>query len=128
MIFYYTISAFFKAAITMLKLVLALIVILVYSCSKISTTLPKASFDNGGLFLPDNFEALVVVDSIGKARHLAVNNNGDIYVKLTYNRAMKGSGGSTLIKNSSIISSFCILRILALTAPPDSAKSFRRIK
>jgi glucose/arabinose dehydrogenase len=37
---------------------------------------------NGGLFLPDGFEATVVVDSLpGRARHLAVNDNGDIYVK-----------------------------------------------
>ena len=37
---------------------------------------------NGGLFLPDGFEAVVVVDSLpGRARHLAVNENGDIYVK-----------------------------------------------
>ncbi len=38
--------------------------------------------DNGGLLLPDGFEAVVVADSIGRARHLAVNENGDIYVKL----------------------------------------------
>ncbi len=38
--------------------------------------------ENGGLFLPDGFEAIVVVDSLeGRARHLAVNDNGDIYVK-----------------------------------------------
>ena len=38
--------------------------------------------NNGGLFLPDGFEAVVVVDSLpGRARHLAVNSNGDIYVK-----------------------------------------------
>lgn len=37
---------------------------------------------NGGLILPDGFEAVVVVDSLpGRARHLAVNDNGDIYVK-----------------------------------------------
>ena len=101
MIFYQTISAFFKTQITRFKLVLTLIMImvLVYSCSKISTTLPKALPNNGGLFLPDNFEALVVVDSIGKARHLAVNSNGDIYVKLTYNRTMKGSGGTVALRD-----------------------------
>ncbi|MEX2512224.1 MAG: c-type cytochrome [Cyclobacteriaceae bacterium] len=44
--------------------------------------LPAADPDNGGLFLPDGFEAVVVVDSIGRARHLTVNKNGDIYVKL----------------------------------------------
>lgn len=37
---------------------------------------------NGGLILPDGFEAFVVVDSLpGRARHLAINDNGDIYVK-----------------------------------------------
>jgi glucose/arabinose dehydrogenase/cytochrome c5 len=44
--------------------------------------LPKASPRNGGLFLPGGFEAVVVTDSIGRARHLAINSNGDIYVKL----------------------------------------------
>ena len=38
--------------------------------------------DNGGLLLPNGFEAIVVADSIGPARHLAVRENGDIYVKL----------------------------------------------
>ena len=34
------------------------------------------------MFLPDGFGALVVADSVGRSRHLAVNNNGDVYVKL----------------------------------------------
>lgn len=34
------------------------------------------------LVLPEGFESTVVVDSIGPARHLAVNDNGDIYAKL----------------------------------------------
>lgn len=46
------------------------------------SNLPKGDPDNGGIVLLDGFEALVVVDSIGSARHLAVNKNGDIYVKL----------------------------------------------
>lgn len=38
---------------------------------------------NGGLFLPDQFEAVIVADSIpGGVRHLAVNNNGDVYAKM----------------------------------------------
>lgn len=44
--------------------------------------LPKGDSDNGGLFLPGGFEAVVVADSVGKARHLAINKNGDIYIKL----------------------------------------------
>jgi glucose/arabinose dehydrogenase len=45
-------------------------------------SLPPGDPDNGGLLLPDGFEAVVVADSIGRARHLAINDNGDIYVKL----------------------------------------------
>lgn len=44
--------------------------------------IPAGDPDNGGLILPDGFEALVVVDSIGPARHITINDNGDIYVKL----------------------------------------------
>ena len=60
---------------------------------------PAGDKDNGGLFLPGNFEALVVTDSIGRARHLAVNDNGDIYVKLTFNDAMDGGGGSVGLRD-----------------------------
>jgi len=44
--------------------------------------LPPGDPDNGGLIVPDGFEVVVVADSIGSARHMAVNDNGDIYVKL----------------------------------------------
>lgn len=47
--------------------------------------LPPADPDNGGLLLPDGFEAVVVIDSVpGKVRHLAVNENGDIYAKIRF--------------------------------------------
>jgi glucose/arabinose dehydrogenase/mono/diheme cytochrome c family protein len=46
------------------------------------TELPKGDADNGGLVVPSGFEVVVVADSIGSARHMAVNENGDIYVKL----------------------------------------------
>lgn len=38
--------------------------------------------DNGGILLPENFAAMVVADSLGRGRHLTVNENGDIYVHL----------------------------------------------
>ena len=44
--------------------------------------LPQGDADNGGLVVPDGFEVVVVADSVGSARHMAVNANGDIYVKL----------------------------------------------
>ncbi|MBZ5859322.1 PQQ-dependent sugar dehydrogenase [Flavihumibacter profundi] len=59
--------------------------------------LPKGDPDNGGLSLPGHFEAVVVVDSIGPARHIAVNSNGDIYVKL---RSVKlGNGGNVALRD-----------------------------
>ncbi|MBD0259551.1 MAG: c-type cytochrome [Cytophagales bacterium] len=48
-------------------------------------TAPPGEPGRGGLVLPGHFEALVVVDSLpGRARHLAVRDNGDIYVKARY--------------------------------------------
>lgn len=67
-----------------------------FSCGK-ESNLPAGDIDNGGLFLPDQFEAIVVVDSIGRARHLAVNENGDIYVKLTN---AKQDSGNVAIRDS----------------------------
>ena len=43
------------------------------------------------LFVPDGFEVLVVADSVGRARHLAVNDRGDIYVKLMGSDPESGS-------------------------------------
>ncbi len=39
--------------------------------------------DNGGISLPENFGAVVVADSLGKGRHIVVNENGDLYVHLS---------------------------------------------
>src|SRR5690242_16755604 len=80
----------------------ALLIIITVTCfehCKQEATLPKSDPNNGGLFLPKNFEALTVVDSIGNARHLAVNDNGDIYVKLTFNPKMQGSGGTVALRD-----------------------------
>ncbi len=48
--------------------------------------------DNGGLKLPPGFSAIVVADSLGRGRHLAVNSNGDIYLRLR-----KEKNGGTLV-------------------------------
>lgn len=61
-----------------------------------SADLPKGDPDNGGLVLPEGFEAVVVTDSIGSARHLAVNKNGDIYVKL---RDAQPNSGNVAIRD-----------------------------
>jgi hypothetical protein len=41
-----------------------------------------------------------VADSIGRARHLTVNDNGDIYVKLVYNDVMQGAGGTVGLRDT----------------------------
>lgn len=62
--------------------------------------LPPADPDNGGLILPEGFDALVVADSIGRGRHITVNDNGDIYVKLSYNDIMNGGGGTVGLRDT----------------------------
>ena len=59
-----------------------------FQCAKNPTfILPPGDTDNGGLFIPDDFEAIVVTDSIqGKARHLTVNEFGTIFVNLRYSK------------------------------------------
>lgn len=55
-----------------------------------------ASADNGSLQLNNNFNAQVIADSIGRARHLVVRDNGDIYVKL---RDTKKGGGIAALRD-----------------------------
>ncbi|HAK56094.1 MAG: PQQ-dependent sugar dehydrogenase [Vicinamibacterales bacterium] len=39
--------------------------------------------ENGGLFLPDGFEAQALINQLeGRVRHIAVDDEGDVYVKL----------------------------------------------
>lgn len=60
---------------------------LIFVSCKPPHEIPEGDPDNGGLFLPENFQAVVVVDSLeGRARHLAVNDNGDIYVKSRFSK------------------------------------------
>ncbi|MBT8268499.1 MAG: sorbosone dehydrogenase [Flavobacteriaceae bacterium] len=58
---------------------------------------PKPDPDNGGLILPDGFGALVVIDSLGPSRHIAVNTNGDVYVKL---RTEEGRNGNIALRDT----------------------------
>ncbi|MEO5601561.1 MAG: c-type cytochrome [Cyclobacteriaceae bacterium] len=65
-------------------------------CKK-ANELPAADADNGGLFLPGGFDAVVVVDSLkGRARHMAVNDNGDIYVKARFPK----EGGNIALRDT----------------------------
>ena len=51
---------------------------------------PPCRTDNAGLTLPQGFCALVVADSVGGPRHIAVAPNGDVYV------ALRGAKGGVL--------------------------------
>jgi glucose/arabinose dehydrogenase len=88
-----------KANTLILRLILVVLAVVILARCEESIKLPPGDPDNGGLFLPEKFEALVVADSTGRARHIAVNTNGDIYVKLTYNDAMKGRGGTVGLRD-----------------------------
>jgi glucose/arabinose dehydrogenase len=75
-----------------------LFIITLLSCqSRDKFLIPKTDSDNGGLFLPGGFGALVVADSVGPTRHLAVNDNGDIYVKL---RIATGDSGNIALRDT----------------------------
>ncbi len=69
--------------------------LLLIQCNN-ESNLPEGDPGNGGLVLPEGFEAVVVIDSIGSARHLAVNKNGDIYIKL---RDAKPNSGNVAIRD-----------------------------
>lgn len=70
------------------------LIIMLFSGAQNQDLLPKGDPDNGGLATPEGFETLVVADSTGLARHIVVNENGDIYVKLRY--FGKGQQGGTV--------------------------------
>tara|TARA_B100000609_G_scaffold4855_1_gene3765 strand:- start:2752 stop:4161 length:1410 start_codon:yes stop_codon:yes gene_type:complete len=57
----------------------------------------KADSLNGGLILPGGFGSLVVTEGVGPSRHLAINNNGDIYVKL---RTATGRNGNVALRDT----------------------------
>lgn len=75
---------------------LLLMIALFGSCGRATENLPAVDADHGGLFLPGGFGALVVADSVGPTRHIAVNSNGDIYAKL---RVTKGTQGNVALRD-----------------------------
>ncbi|MEO5911642.1 MAG: PQQ-dependent sugar dehydrogenase [Pelobium sp.] len=46
--------------------------------------------ENASLTLPSGFHASKIIETIGKARHIAVTKNGEVYIKLS--RLVKGKG------------------------------------
>jgi glucose/arabinose dehydrogenase len=60
-------------------------VLLTFAVALNAADRPKCDPDNGGLTLPSGFCALVVADGVGTARHMAVGENGDVYVAIRGN-------------------------------------------
>jgi glucose/arabinose dehydrogenase len=56
--------------------------------------------DNGGLTLPPGFCAVVVARDIGRARHIAVRPNGDIYVALNNNPGTTTGGAVAALRDT----------------------------
>ena len=60
------------------------------SLSPAPVATPAFAEDNGGITLPEGFRAVVVADSLGAARHIAVSKTGDVYVKMERVRDGRG--------------------------------------
>jgi len=57
--------------------------LLLYACGeKSNVKLPAPDPNNAGLMLPNGFGAIVTVDNVGRGRHVAFSESGDLYVKL----------------------------------------------
>ena len=59
-----------------------LLFVLLASAACRPATQPTANTAQGGLVLPGGFEATVFHEGVGRARHLAVTDDGIVYVKL----------------------------------------------
>ena len=70
--------------------ILSLPVLFIFTCSSFNPQKSVSLSAIGGISLPAGFTATVFADSLGRARHLVVNANGDIYVKLE--RLINGKG------------------------------------
>jgi glucose/arabinose dehydrogenase len=71
-----------------MRRILCALVVAMAAATALTTTLtttlraanPACDPDNGGIKLPEGFCALVAADGLGTARHMAVAQNGDVYV------------------------------------------------
>lgn len=81
-----------KCAYLLLSVSMAVILISLPACRKHkeSTSDLTPDADNGGLKLPNGFGAITVAAEVGKARHIAVHSNGDIFLKLSQLKNGKG--------------------------------------
>ena len=72
-----------KRDLSIVPLILSTALIFAIGCRNSSTDQAKTDTDTTGLVLPAGFHAQIVADTIGHIRHLAVNAQGDLYIKLS---------------------------------------------
>jgi glucose/arabinose dehydrogenase len=61
---------------------------------------PQCQPGDAGLILPDGFCALVVADAVGRARHLTVAPNGDVFVAVQPARRGGAPGGIAILRDT----------------------------
>lgn len=59
----------------------------------VSEVEPVELIESGGLRVPKGFEVTVFAQSVGRGRHIAVRDNGDIYVRLREQLGQDADGG-----------------------------------
>jgi len=57
---------------------------------------PPGNKNDGGLSLPEGFKSVVVAEDVGPGRHIAVRDNGDIYLQLRNN---PGEGSTVALRD-----------------------------
>lgn len=82
--------------------IFSLVLLLAYPLPTLAETLTKQiehplPVNVAGLRLPEGFTASLVADNIGRARHIVIRDNGDIYVNL---REDRGRGGLVALRDT----------------------------
>ena len=81
---------FFKLSLMFLLAIFAFVSVMANDTTKVSNAKDRAVADDVSLKLQPGFGAITIVDTLARNRHLVVNSNGDIYVKLA--RLQDGKG------------------------------------
>jgi len=84
----------------MKKFTLLILSLFIFKCTQVdqeSRSLFQPDEDNGGLTLPQGFGATVFADTLGRARHIAVHENGDVFINL---RSLKNGKGLVALRDS----------------------------
>jgi glucose/arabinose dehydrogenase len=95
-----------KSVAVKMMLVAAISVAANFAIGNDSTKVKHRVADDVTLKLPSGFTSVVIADNLGRNRHIAVNTNGDLYVKLDKLKNGKGilvlkeSGGKAKVINS----------------------------